>query len=826
MTITHIPASSLYAHAQRRFTRAIVFFIAVAALIGSEAHAAFLISVTSSPSAIRSQQYEPGAAIKFSVATAPTPIGQVEWLHDDKVIPGAIGSSFTLNSATSLDSGNYRARITSGGAVTFSENTLTLNVVASPIAPIDSTFNAEVPASLTVSSVFRGEANGTLIVQGFLSSNGANPGNAYRAIRLHADGSRDVTFDVALGTNTVLAVLPDGRVITSRSPFRLRVDGVSDPLTLPAAFDAAKPLDAVAVQADGKLLLAQGKNLARLNVDGSVDPSFATNLVFDSIRSLTLDPSSRIIVYATKFDAANFITYGVLERLTSTGARDTNFHGREAGREYYYPSPLPGGGYLLEYFWSNFEGPLFIRLNDDGTQMTGWSTPYNYLSEYSGLVVDETQSNTVWTPDLRRFRITSTGLTHDRTFYAGIKGRLLTVLPDGKLLALSSTTTVDGKSQTQLVRLRTTDLAGPLLPTVFAGPANESPLRGSTVTFKSVIDGEPPSTYQWLALDGQPLPANTTSPELVITNFSSVHLGRYQLRVTTAGGVSVLSNVAQLALSPLPPYLANLSGRAKTGKGENTVIAGLAAKRNAGALGMETLLRGCGPMLRSFGVTNYLPNPGLSVFSSTGQIIANNDQWSTIPRTNELASATGAVPFEAGSNDAALTRTFGTENATIHLLEQNNASGIGLLEIYRVPDSMVAADLMNLSFRARTAPGEETAIVGFVIVDPQGFDRPARVLLRAVGPALGASGIAQPLENPILTVYNAKGQIVAQNDNWPSHFNAEQTDYDRATSQVGAFSLPQFSADAGVLLDLPAGAYSMHATGGTGVVLLEIYLVR
>jgi hypothetical protein len=45
-------------------------------------------------------------------------------------------------------------------------------------------------------------------------------------------------------------------------------------------------------------------------------------------------------------------------------------------------------------------------------------------------------------------------------------------------------------------------------------------------------------------------------------------------------------------------------------------------------------------------------------------------------------------------------------------------------------------------------------------------------------------------------------------------------------AQVGAFDLPKTSKDSVLLLNLPAGAYSMHATGGTGVVLLEVYIVQ
>lgn len=43
--------------------------------------------------------------------------------------------------------------------------------------------------------------------------------------------------------------------------------------------------------------------------------------------------------------------------------------------------------------------------------------------------------------------------------------------------------------------------------------------------------------------------------------------------------------------------------------------------------------------------------------------------------------------------------------------------------------------------------------------------------------------------------------------------------------QVGAFALPADSKDSALLLDLAAGAYTLHATGGTGVVLLELYIV-
>jgi hypothetical protein len=135
--------------------------------------------------------------------------------------------------------------------------------------------------------------------------------------------------------------------------------------------------------------------------------------------------------------------------------------------------------------------------------------------------------------------------------------------------------------------------------------------------------------------------------------------------------------------------------------------------------------------------------------------------------------------------------------------------------------------LMNLSFRARTAPGDAVAIAGFVITDPQGFGRPARVLLRAIGPTLSGQGITQPLADPVLNLYNSKGEVVASNDDWAGGNSGADVAMIKTTmAQLGAFDLPVDSKDSVLLLDLPAGAYSMHANGGTGVVLLEIYIVR
>ena len=73
------------------------------------------------------------------------------------------------------------------------------------------------------------------------------------------------------------------------------------------------------------------------------------------------------------------------------------------------------------------------------------------------------------------------------------------------------------------------------------------------------------------------------------------------------------------------------------------------------------------------------------------------------------------------------------------------------------------------------------------------------------------------------------GRVVARNDNWTDD-PLQVVPLTSAMSTVGAFGLPDPGKDAAVLLDLPAGVYTVHATSAdnasSGVVLTEIYLVK
>ncbi len=131
-----------------------------------------------------------------------------------------------------------------------------------------------------------------------------------------------------------------------------------------------------------------------------------------------------------------------------------------------------------------------------------------------------------------------------------------------------------------------------------------------------------------------------------------------------------------------------------------------------------------------------------------------------------------------------------------------------------------ASRVLNLAARASVGTGGDVLIPGFVI----GPGAPKTVLVRAVGPTLGVFGVGGPLASPVLTVFDAAQQRLAANTRWTTAPNAAAL---RTTAaRVGAFALPDGSADSVVLATLAPGAYTAQTAGAadtTGVALVEVY---
>jgi hypothetical protein len=177
-----------------------------------------------------------------------------------------------------------------------------------------------------------------------------------------------------------------------------------------------------------------------------------------------------------------------------------------------------------------------------------------------------------------------------------------------------------------------------------------------------------------------------------------------------------------------------------------------------------------------------------------------------------------------GLADSALVQTLAPGGYTAVLIDAGGRAGNGLVEIYDLAPAEAGTRLANLSSRAFVGTGDATLIAGMTIAGGRGTTKP--LLVRAVGPTLGRFGLAGALSSAQLTLFDARGTIVATNGNWTAAANA--LEIARVSAQVGAFPLTTGSADSALLLDLAPGNYTAQVTGRggeAGVALIEVYEV-
>ncbi|HEU5114387.1 MAG TPA: hypothetical protein VFT82_01315 [Candidatus Paceibacterota bacterium] len=131
--------------------------------------------------------------------------------------------------------------------------------------------------------------------------------------------------------------------------------------------------------------------------------------------------------------------------------------------------------------------------------------------------------------------------------------------------------------------------------------------------------------------------------------------------------------------------------------------------------------------------------------------------------------------------------------------------------------------LVDESIRGYVGTGANTLILGFYIKADNGQPTTLtkRCLIRGSGPALRKFGVADAANDPVITVFDAKGNILASNDNWNTDPSAGVV-----ASQVGAFAFENGSKDAALVIQLPPGAYTAQLKDPSSIgseALLEVY---
>ncbi|MCQ4163274.1 Ig-like domain-containing protein [Tahibacter harae] len=189
-------------------------------------------------------------------------------------------------------------------------------------------FNPDADSFVTQVATF---PDGDLLIAGSFTTVGGQPRDHYA--RLNPDGSVDAAFHNSLVARDVhaIAVQPDGKALIGGKGvqgngglLRLNADGSVDSSFVDAATGGTPAIRSIALQADGRILiggdfLAMGgqprTNLARLNPDGSLDTSFDAGTLGLSlpIESIAVQADGRILIAG----------YGTLLRLLPNGQADT-----------------------------------------------------------------------------------------------------------------------------------------------------------------------------------------------------------------------------------------------------------------------------------------------------------------------------------------------------------------------------------------------------------------------------------------------------------------------------------------------------------------------
>ena len=398
-------------------------------------------------------------------------------------------------------------------------------------------------------------------------------------------------------------------------------------------------------------------------------------------------------------------------------------------------------------------------------------------------------------------------------------------------------------------------------PTVTTHPASQTLAAGATLNLNVVATGTSPLTYAWYK-DGR-LVASGSTAAFTRNAVAAADAGTYRAVVSNAGG-SATSNGATITvtgtaapLAPIPPVpgvapaITTPPASLAVAVGANAVLTvtatGTAPLRyrwykngrevedsNSATLTINSAkLDDAGPYtVRVSNGTGSVTSPpatltvngaitiattpisqsvkaGANVtFSVTAPGTGLKYQWKFNGRS--IKDGTGAsltLPNVGVLSTAGYTVTISTASGAAA------ASGAAL-------DVTTDARLVNIATRGHVGEDDEVLISGFVT---RGTGT-KKILLRAVGPTLGtAFSVSGSLAAPRLTL-NGGGRgnpVIDTNAGWGGTAALVA-----AFAQVGAFPLPAGSADAALLANLSAGAYTASVTappGAKGVALLEVY---
>lgn len=818
-----------------------------------------------------------------------------------------------------------------------------------PDGSLDSSYDPNATARINAVVI---QGDGKVVIGGAftgLTPNGAATAVARNFIaRINSDGTVDDFNPGANAAVNALTLQADGKVIaggafTSVQPndgassftrqfvARFNTDG-----TLDQNFDpnANAPINALAAQANGQIVaggsftafLPNGSssailrnNVARINSDGAIDPTFNPN-VNAAVTSLALQPDGAVLIGGdfTTVQANNATTAVArnrLARLNADGSLDFNFNpdvnGAITGL-----AARPDGTVLISGAFTGLQtnGSIVVggsfatiggvaarnlaALNNDGSVNTSFQPRPDgavnaLLMQPDGkLVAGGAFTNIAGVARNRIARFNADG-TLDATFNPDASGAVtsLALHNDGRILVGGSFATLGGLPRAGLARINAdgsgdagfTAQAGPtavqsiavqsdgrILFATGAGPTRPTQLQ------RVNADGSPDPTFVVPALAGTARIALQADGRILVGDSST---GTFLRRLNSNGSVDGTFNPSPNG--PVTALALQSDGRLVIGGNFNSVggqsRVGIARISNTGpavqTLGVSadrrtvTWVRGgtagelaavifeqsidratwtlLGIGSRVAGSSNWqlsgLSLPGTGVFYIRARGIAPSTAGTSSGIYESIREFTFANPLGGGSTSATTIAVASAASSTtsplVAVWSVNDFSGVATqtsvqssssagttettVEIVVANPSTAAANgssrLVNLSTRSRVTPGNPL-VVGFAVSGTTA----RTILVRGIGPALTAFGVAESLPSTRLQIVDNAGRLVVANEGWDG-----TSSLTAAFAQTGAFPLAPRSGDSAALVTLAPGTYTLQVSAatvqGSGVALAEVY---
>ena len=325
-------------------------------------------------------------------------------------------------------------------------------------------------------------------------------------------------------------------------------------------------------------------------------------------------------------------------------------------------------------------------------------------------------------------------------------------------------------------------------------------------------DGTPDGRVSWADTMTAAQAANYTLPNI----FGPVDFWNATTQPDTSGipyvsqGEPWNPTTQLLALPAKPgaqPQLLNISTRLHIGAGQTVGIGGFIITGNEAK---KVIVRAIGPSLRAAGLVDVVADPILELHGGAQDtLITTNDNWNDDALSAAELASVDLTPGDEHEAATVLTLLPGLYTAVIG--GKDGSSGTALVEIYD-GDAVADSQLGNVSTLGFVGAGDNVLIGGFVVAGPA----PAKVVVRALGPSLTASGVHDAIADPMLEVHDGNGNVTS-NDDWQTAANG---------GSIPVALQPPDPLESAIQMSLAPGNYTaiVRGKGGTtGVGLVEAY---